>query len=131
MTIGEFIEATNRLENYYGKEYTKEQLKIMHEELQDLSIDRYKQLISAIMKKSKFLPKIADFLEVDNEIPYSRKEDQKIVECNICNGTGYIFYKKTIADENMTYNFACRCECENGRNKNKQIPTYQELGIMV
>ena len=54
MQSGEFIEATTRLEQYYGKEYTNEQRQIMFDELQNLPIERYRQLISMLIKKSKF-----------------------------------------------------------------------------
>lgn len=130
MELSEFIEATSRLENYYGKEYTTEQRRIMHEELKNLTVERYRQLISAIMRKSKFLPKIADFLEADMELPHQQKEVTESVECEVCHGEGYVYYKKIIPSENLEYNYACRCICQNGQSKNKDIPTFQELGIM-
>lgn len=118
MEISEFVEATTRLENYYGKEYTTEQRKIMHEELKNLSIERYKQLISAVIRKSKFLPKIADFIEANIEEPYtSNKEEHQKVDCKKCNGTGYLVYTKIIkdGDTERKYNHACICTCGNAK----------------
>lgn len=128
MLINEFIEATSRLENYYGKEYQTIQRQIMFEELKDLKIERYKKLCSAIMRKSKYLPKIADFIEANNEVPFETKTNSEQVECNVCNGSGYVFYKKVIED--FVYDYVCRCTCSNAQNKNKEIPTYKQLGIM-
>lgn len=77
MQISEFIEATSRIESYYGKEYTTEQRRIMYEELKTINIERYRQLISSIIRKSKYLPKVADFIEVDKEVPREKKEENK------------------------------------------------------
>ena len=129
MQINEFIEATSRLETYYGKDYTTEQRSIMYEELKDLEVNRYRQLISAVLKTSKYLPKIADFIETNKDVPYEKKIDNEIVECDICNGTGYVNYKKIVGKAKLEYDYACRCTCVNGLNKCNDIPTYQELGI--
>ena len=45
MQINEFIEATSKLETYYGKEYSTEQRSIMYDELKDFDLNRYRQLI--------------------------------------------------------------------------------------
>ena len=56
MTQNEFIEATNRLEIYFDKEYTNGQRQEMFKELRDINVERYRQLVSAIIRKNKFLP---------------------------------------------------------------------------
>lgn len=117
MQIDEFIEATGRLEKYYGKEYEKEQRRIMFEELQSLNIERYRQLISMLIKKSKFLPKIADFTEVDIETPYTIQDKIQKTECKKCNSTGYLIYTKVIKDGNreLKNQYACLCNCGNAK----------------
>ena len=42
MILGEFIEATSRLEQYFGKEYTNEQRQIMFEELSKMPLEKFK-----------------------------------------------------------------------------------------
>ena len=99
MQIGEFIEATGRLEKYYGKEYTNEQRRIMYDELKEFSLERYRQLVSAVLRESKYLPRIVDFIEANKEEPYTQKQEEfEKVECKKCNSTGYITYTKTITD---------------------------------
>lgn len=118
MELSEFIEATSRVENYYGKEYTTEQRRIMHEELKNLTIERYRQLISAVMRKSKFLPKIADFMEANIEEPYSsNKEEKQKIECEKCKGTGYLIYTKVIpdGDHSIKNTYAAVCPCGNAK----------------
>lgn len=127
MQISEFIEATSRLESYYDKEYTKEQRQIMFEEMKDFKLERYKKVISAVIRKSKYLPKVADLLEANAELIHENIVENNKVDCPICNGEGYVYYTKII--EKMEYNYACRCTCENGRNKDKSIPTFEEIGI--
>ena len=144
MEISEFIEATSKLENYYGKEYTVEQRKIMHEELKSLPIERYRQLVSAVMRKSKFLPKIADFMEANIEEPYKNKQEKEKIYCKKCKGTGYILYTKKIEDgyyeRENTYASICTCgnaaqykgwEIADKDNKsNFYTPMAEELGLI-
>lgn len=117
MQSGEFIEATSRLEQYYGKEYTNEQRQIMFDELKSLTIERYRQLISMLIRKSKFLPKVADFTEVDIETPYTKQDEIQKTECKKCNSTGYLIYQKVIRDGNrkLEYQYACLCNCGNAK----------------
>lgn len=127
MTNSEFIEATTKLEEYYDKEYTNAQRIILFEELKELSIQRFRQLISVIIRKSKYLPKLADFMEASQETPYHNTEDFEPVECDVCKSSGYVYYKKIY--EGLKYDFVCRCVCPNGQHKNKDVPTFEELGI--
>ena len=143
MTSGEFIETTGRLEKYFAKEYTPEQSRIMYEELQDLKIERYRQLVSALIRKSKFLPKIADFIETNKEEPYQTSNESKKVDCKKCNGTGYLTYKRIIknGDKELEYEYAYLCDCGNAKQykgweiqdkehrSNYYVQTRQELGF--
>lgn len=122
MKADEFIEVTSRLETYYGKEYTNEQRAIMFDELKHLDINRYKQLVSLILKRSKFLPKIADFIELNKEEPYAKKQDEnEKVDCKICNETGYVTYKKVINNgtgRKIINEYGAICKC-------RQKPKYE------
>lgn len=144
MLINEFIEATSRLENYYGKEYQTIQRQIMFEELKDLSIERYKKLVSVVIRKSKFLPKVADIMEANLEEPYtSNKQDSEKTECEKCKGSGYLIYTKIIKDGNIERKnqYACICDCGNAKQykgweitdhkyrTNFYTPMCQELGL--
>lgn len=118
MQISEFIQATSRIEQYYNKEYTNEQRQIMFKELEDIDIDRYRQLVSAVIRKSKFLPKVADFVEANIEIPFSaQKNESQKIECKKCNSTGYLIYTKIIkdGDRELKNQYACVCTCGNAR----------------
>lgn len=118
MQSGEFIEATEKLEQYYDKEYTKDQMQIMYDELKDIEIERYRKLISIVIRKSKFLPKVADIIDANNEEPYTNnKNEQEKIECKKCNGTGYIVYNKVIKDGTREYisSYGALCDCGNAR----------------
>ena len=118
MQSGEFIEATEKLEQYYDKEYTKDQRQIMYDELKDIEIERYRKLISIVIRKSKFLPKVADIIDANNEEPYTNnKNQQEKIKCKKCNGTGYIVYNKVMQDGNKKYTVPCGalCDCGNAR----------------
>lgn len=142
MEISEFVEATSRIESYFGKEYNKEQIKIMYDELKDFSIERYRKLISAVLRKSKYMPKIADFIEANKEEPYSQKQEEiEKVDCKKCNSTGYVVYKKPIKELGYTYEYGAICECGNSKQykgwevadtkhrSNYYTPMIKELGL--
>ena len=131
MISGEFIEATSRLEKYFEKSYTTEQLQIMYEELKNLSIDRYKQIIAKCIRDKKFLPKIADILEINNELMIlkTREEVEETEKCSRCNSKGFILYQKRNTEVNYTYTFACRCTCKNGNNY-LAYPSALQVGIV-
>lgn len=131
MISGEFIEATSRLEKYFEKSYTTEQLQIMYEELKNLSIDRYKQIIAKCIRDKKFLPKIADILEINNELMIlkTREEVEETEKCSKCNSKGFILYQKRNTEVNYTYTFACRCTCKNANNY-LAYPSALQVGIV-
>lgn len=145
ITINEFIQATNRLETYYQKEYTKEQLKIMYEELKIHSLDRYKLLISKAIQQCKFLPKVADLIQINKESPFKNSEEERAekIECKRCNSTGYVLYDKLVnnGNEKLKYTFMAVCQCGNVKQykgweisekehrTNYYTPMAQELGL--
>lgn len=147
MTSGEFIEVTGRLEKYFGKEYTNQQRKIMFSELAHLDISRYRKLVSAVLRKCKYLPRISDFIEADREEPFvgdKTEEVQEKIDCPICNGTGYVIYKKKIqdGDRELIYDYAALCKCGNAKQykgceiqdtkhrSNYYIPYAEEQGLL-
>lgn len=135
MTLGEFIEANNRLENYYGKEYTTEQRQIMYEELKNINLEKYKKIISKCLRACKYLPKIVDIVEASMNMTGEMEEKKKreIYQCSKCEGTGYVFYTifKNDGENKMPYTFAARCNCNNSVYANSKVPSIEELGIQV
>jgi len=144
MTQNEFIEATNRLEIYFDKEYTNGQRQEMFKELRDINVERYRQLVSAIIRKNKFLPKIADFTETNIELPFIvQKQERQKIECKKCHGTGYLIHTKVInnGDKKLKNQYACVFKCGNAKKyegwkvadkryrSNFYIPLVEELGI--
>lgn len=131
MKIEEFDEETRKLEKFYDKDIPDEQRKIWYEEFKGINITRYKYLISQVYRKCKFMPKLADMIETNKSIGYMQEKEQEqkkeITKCNKCKGTGFIFYKKQ--EGNLWYDYVCRCNCVNGYQINKAIPTEQQLGI--
>lgn len=110
MTKKEFGETIKILENTFDKEYTTEQLDIMFNELKKLNTQRFKLVCSKLIKTNKFLPKLADIIDADREIP-RKQEEKPYKNCEICGGTGYITYTKKI--ENNEYMYGARCICGN------------------
>ena len=131
MKIEEFDEETRKLEKFYDKEIPEEQRKIWYDEFKGISITRYKYLISQVYRKCKFMPKLADMIEINKSIGYMqpREQEQKkqLAECDKCKGTGFVFYKKQKGT--LWYDYVCRCNCLNGYQINKEILTEQQLGI--
>ena len=114
MKLEEFDEEVNKLERFYQKEVTDEQRRIWYTELRNLDISRFKYIISQVYRTSKFLPKLADILEINANLGYSQvKQEKNKNKCKRCNGTGYITYKKTTKNgaNDMLYEFGAICSC--------------------
>ena len=130
MVLVEFINETSRIEQFFSKELTKIQRDEWFRELKNISIQRYRQIVQEIFRKCKFMPKLADVLEIQNSLAYNTLEVKK-VECSKCDGTGYVIYKKHFKDGIREYDldYATRCSCANGMSKNKNIPLISEVGL--
>ncbi len=136
MTEAEFVKATNRLERYYDKDYTMEQIKIMFEMLKEMSIEKYNKAINHCIRNCKYIPKIADLTNADiNTVKIENAEKINFIKCNKCNGEGFIKYFKNIKDGNriLKYEYVALCTCENAK-KQKEINKYDlhtlvELGL--
>lgn len=144
MKIDEFMEATKEIENFYQKEISEEQKKIWFNELKGMTLQRFKYIISQIYRTCKFMPKLADIIEINTNLGYSsiKKEENK-KKCNKCNNTGYITYWKEInnGEKKIKYEYMAICDCskekqykgwevsEDRYKSNFYIPLVKELGF--
>lgn len=143
MTRNEFIEYVEQIQNVYHKELTAIELDIWYENLKFMTIERFNYILSEIYKTNKFMPTLADILQVHKQIPYTAKKDEKEINgsCKKCNGTGYIFYTKEVSNKKYKYSAVCDCgrnerydgtKCVDPKNKSKYyIPTLAETGLEI
>ena len=136
MTNQEFIEATGRIERYYEKSYTDEQLKEMYEAVKSWDINKYAKAVTACIQNCKYMPKIIDIL---NNEPFEKKENIQqfeFVKCNVCNGEGFIKYFQKVrnGDSFINYEYIALCDCENGKNQrrynNYNFPFASQLNLV-
>lgn len=145
MTIEEFANTTKQLEAFYGKEITDEQKKIWFRELKNMNITRFNYILAQVYRTSKFLPKLADILEINANLGYSPvKQEKSKNKCKKCNGIGYVTYTKVI--DNGTggklinqYGAICSCRkksryegwkiTDEGHRSNYFIPYIEEIGV--
>lgn len=115
MKIEEFMNEVKQLENFYGKELTEEQKQIWYKEVRYIELPRFKYIETQIYKTLKFMPKLADIIEINSNLGYSQiKKEQQKVQCKKCNGTGYITYIKKIDNGDMKeieYIYGAICTC--------------------
>lgn len=146
MKIDEFIEETANIEKYYDKELDEFQRKVWYDELCKIDISKYRMIIKEIYRHNKFMPKLADIIEINSNLTYKPKEIiEETVECNRCNSKGYIFYKKIVKNgaKDIIYDMFARCDCKNGlkyaydgtkinntEHRSKfYVPTISQLGM--
>ena len=116
MTGSEFVNATSRLEQYFGKEYTELQRRIMFETLKEWTIEKYRRAVKHCIGSCKCLPKIVDLKAINfvQEPNSAKLEDVEFVECKFCN-KGFVPYYKKYGD--ISYQFFALCSCENGQKQ--------------
>ena len=144
MRIEEFSETVETIENFYQKEISEEQKKIWYQELRQMDIKRFKYIISQVYRTCKFIPKLADIIEINTSLGYSQvKKEENQIKCNKCKGTGYILYKKLIpnGDKKIECEYMAVCSCGKQRQykgwefpeeryrTNNYIPLAVELGL--
>ena len=65
MTLEEFDTETQKLENFYEKQIPNEQRKIWFSEFKKINITRYRYIIGQAYRQCKFMPKLADMIEIN------------------------------------------------------------------
>ena len=136
MTNAEFVQATSRLEGYFDKKYTTEQLKEMFYMLKEWSLEKYTKAVKYCIRNCKYLPKLVDITSADiSTVRTQSNKDIDFVKCSKCNGEGFIKYfkQKKDGDKILRYEYIALCTCVNAE-KQKQInkyklPTLAEIGL--
>lgn len=144
MKINEFLDEVAQIERFYQKEITEEQKQIWFKELRNLDIARFKYIVAQVYRTSKFLPKLADILEINSNLGYSQSQkESKQNKCKKCKGTGYLIYKKLIDNgkEKLQNEYGAICTCrqkqkyegwkvtEERYRTNFYTPYVEEVGI--
>ena len=132
MTTTEFLEITGEIEGFFGKELNDQQKHVWFEELKEMKKERYRQISRECYKTLKFLPKLADIVEINRNLARKATEqvDDTIYPCDICNGTGIVMYYRKEPDlGDRAYQYGARCDCKNGL-RYRNIPSISELGLV-
>lgn len=118
MELIEFMQETDKLEKFYNKELEQYEKDIWFQELKTISIKRYQQVIKKAYTECKFMPKLADIVSINKELPYNTNNNNinTKIECNICKGLGVVEYLKKIEDRE--YKYFAKCKCQNAQNFN-------------
>lgn len=109
MTTLEFKEKIGEVERFYSKEYVNEQKNELYKYFKEHTLKQFGYIISKVYQKCKFLPSIAEIIEIEKEIPFSKIRRVEKTDCKNCGGKGYVFYYKTIKD--VEYQFIAYCNC--------------------
>ena len=129
MNEAEFVELLSKMEEFYDKEYNNEQRKIIYANFKNGSKERFTRVINHAYRKCKFLPKLADLIEIADELPkLEKKEETQKAKCDKCKGTGMIVYTKLVYD--FPYTFVAKCECNNGQALGKSMPSASQIGVL-
>ena len=123
MTWHEFFEITKKIEEYYDKQYSTEQMQIMYEQLKDWDKDKYRVCVDYVLRRSKYLPKLADLFDAVKETKVKKEQEKEHTECDTCNGTGYI--QETRLINGLDYKFAHICpDCDNAEEYDGKLGYY-------
>ena len=143
MTKKEFTGYIKELQRYYNQELNETEFDIWYNSLKFMTVERFNYILSQLYEINKFMPKLAEVLDMHKQIPYTVGKQEKKIEghCEKCNDTGYIIYTKII--NNMPYKYTAVCDCGrqdryDGRQCVKEkdksdyyIPTTEEIDLKV
>lgn len=86
MTNTEFVEETSNLEKFFDKDLKDFERLIWFKELKNLEVSRYRQIIRESYKRCRILPKLADIIKINNDLPKTKiQKEKEHVKCNLCN----------------------------------------------
>lgn len=116
MEEAEFIEEIRSLEAFFEKELSIEQMKDWYAELKEYPVSKVRMAIRECKRNCKFLPKLAEFLNIISEVKMQQVEKEKI-PCKKCDGTGYIVYIKKVLNGKsiIPYTYTAVCNCGNAQ----------------
>jgi len=127
MKIEEFLEHTNKLEKFFNKELEQFEKDIWFQELKPLTAKRYLQIIKKLYTQNKFMPKLADIVELNRILPFDNNQQQtKKENCKRCGNKGFIIYQ-TVYNGN-TYDTFAKCTCKNAEPY-KAWPSIEQVGL--
>ena len=128
----DFIDITEKMEKYYQEQYNAEQRKFIYDAVKNMTKERYELLIQKAIKSCKYLPKVANLLEIEQGLPREEIKQKEKVKCKICGGSGIVPYIKKIknGDTEIPYQYVARCICENGKEYGQAIPSIVEVGLV-
>ena len=134
MTQNEFLNCLDKWETFYKNKdesnvLTTYQTEIWFENLKMINQDRFLQIINECFKEYKYMPKLADLINLHKTLKYPTKEKKEKVKCDICKGKGFIIYLRKIPElSNINYQYVARCNCQNARDYMK-FPSMAEVNI--
>ena len=143
MNNKDFIQYVKEIERFYGQRLNDKEREVWYESLKFMTLERFNYIIAEIYKTNKFMPKLADIMEMHKQIPYTAATKPQEVKghCKKCNDTGYIIHTKEL--EGPPYQYAAVCECgrqsrydgrtiqDEKHRSNYYIPTVDEIGLEV
>lgn len=132
MTLIEFSDETEKLEQFFNKELNEIQRQQWYYELKRFSIERYQEIVREAMRGRKFMPSLAEILEIASIIgrAYNSHAKNETVPCEICRGDGVVRFYKII--NGHEYEKFAKCICPNANNKWGNIEnmvTFEEVGF--
>lgn len=143
MTRKEFTQYIQEIQRFYGYELNETEMDIWYESLKFMTIERFNYIIAEIYKTNKFMPKLAEVIDMHKQIPYTQATQRKEIKghCDKCNDTGYVIYTKLVEGKPYQYSAVCDCGRQNrydGRTIQDEkhrsdyyVPTIDEIGLDI
>lgn len=89
MSHAEFTKGMKRLQMFYFKDMTQEELEVWYEMLKEVDFKTFNQAITTITKESKFFPSVASILEKCEEHKATSSKDYRTTILEKMSEDGY------------------------------------------
>jgi len=123
----EFTDRVKRLKDAFGeKTYTDARLDVLWDKIRFKSCVDFNIVIDNLISTERYAPLpnkiMQEMFSIERRFD-SRKESFSKIDCDLCGGQG--FYSRDLIRGGVSYSYAWKCDCENGKQY-KHLTKYLE-----
>ena len=119
-----YVPYIERIERSFGKKYETEMINCIIKVLKELPIDYLKYVIEDLIMRSRYFPKVPDWIESASKV--SKDNYEKLDHgCSMCLGSTWVIVGKVL-DSNFEKSYRCKCSVSSSHVKQWGIDLFNK-----